>query len=133
MFAAIPLIADRLAAALGSAWATDDGTTPQDRRALPRADVRLEDAALTNASGPNVTLQPRYTVTLVISTQAATPYALLDAAVDAAIAQLHHWRPGARYQRLAMQGLRAVDFADQALIGFELTFALTTTRPGCND
>lgn len=133
MFAAIPLIADRLAAALGAAWGVYDGTTPQDRRALPRADVRLEDAALTNASGPSVTLQPRYVVMLAISSQADQPYALLDGAVNAAIAHLHHWRPAARYQRLAMQGLRAVDFADQALIGFELTFALTTTRPGCND
>lgn len=132
MFGVIPLIATRLAGALGAGWDVADGTHPQDRRTLPRADVRLEDAAFTGSSGPNVTLQPRYVIALVVSAEASA-YAVLDAAVDAAIAQLHHWRPGSQHQRLVLQGLRAMDAADLTLIGFELMFALTTTRPGCNE
>lgn len=132
MFSVVPLIATRLADALGAGWDVADGTRPLDRRTLPRADVRLEDASLTNASGPNVTLQPRYVLALVVNAE-ATAYAALDAAVDTAIVRVHHWRPGQQHMRLAMQGLRSMDFADQALIGFELIFALTTTRPGCNE
>ncbi|MGB7422893.1 MAG: hypothetical protein WA917_13620 [Comamonas sp.] len=132
MLSTVPLIATRLAAALGTGWDVTDGTAPQDRRTLPLADVRLTNAVFSSASGPNVTLRPHYTVTLVVDAS-NTAYELLETAVDQVIASVHHWRPTAKHQRLALQGLNALDFAEQTLLGFGLVFTLLTTRPGCNE
>ena len=134
MYAHIASIKNRLQNALGSAWVVVDGTEAQDRRELPRADVRMSGAALTATSGPGVTLQARYLVRLVVSASSAVqPFALLDAAVDAASASLHHWRPQGATARLALQGLAEVESAQAELFGYDLGFVLTTTRQGCND
>lgn len=135
MFAVIPTLATRLAAALaaalGAGWDVSDGTQAADRRALPRADVRIDGAALSGTSGPGVTLQLRYVVTLCISST-ATAFAQLDAAVTQAIASLHHWRPDGQQSRLQLQGFAELQTLDQGLFGYELAFTLTTTRQGCN-
>ena len=41
MFATVPSIATRLTAALGAGWDVATGNQSADRRALPRADVRV--------------------------------------------------------------------------------------------
>lgn len=132
MFAHVPAIATRLAAALGAGWDVADGATHTDRRALPRADVRMAGAALDRTSGPGVTLQLRYAVVLCVSTTTMA-FAQLDEAVTQVISQLHHWRPAGQQARLQLQSFAEVDFLDQSLFGYELAFTLTTTRMGCND
>lgn len=132
MFAHVPVIAARLAAALGAGWDVADGTKHTDRRPLPRANVRLAGAALDRTSGPGVTLQARYAVELCVSS-AATAFAQLDEAVTQAIAQLHHWKPAGQQARLQLQSFAEADFMDQSLFGYELAFTLTTTRMGCNE
>lgn len=134
MYAQVPRIKDRLAAALGAGWLVVDGTEPQDRRELPRADVRLTGAAVTSTSGPGVALQARYIVRMVVDAQgSAAPFELLDAAVTAAIAALHHWRPEGANARLALQDMAEADFMDASLFGYDLAFVLSTTRHGSND
>ena len=133
MYAHIASIKTRLQAAL-PAWVVVDGTEAQDRRELPRADVRLAGAVFEKASGPGVTLQARYLVSLVVDSSAAQqPFVQLDAAVDAAIARLHHWSPAGASARLVLQGLREMEYAQGGLFGYELGFTLITTRQGCND
>ena len=134
MYAQITSIKNRLQAALGTPWVVVDGTEPQDRRDTPRADVRLSGATFKSASGPGVTLQPQYLVRLVVDAGAEhQPFALLDAAFDAAIASLHNWRPQGATSRLALQGVAAVESTGVDLFGYDLGFVLTTTRQGCND
>lgn len=133
MYAHIASIKSRLQAAL-PAWTVVDGTEAQDRSELPRADVRLIGASFEKSSGPGVTLQARYLVRLVVDSSAAQqPFVLLDGAVDTAIGRLHNWRPDGASARLALQGLREMEYAQGGLFGYELGFALTTTRQGCND
>lgn len=133
MYAHIASIKNRLQAAL-PAWVVVDGTEAQDRSELPRADVRLVGAAFERASGPGVTLQARYLVRFAVDAGLQQqPFAMLDSAVDAAIAQLHNWRPEGASARLVLQGLAEVEYAQAALFGYELGFTLITTRQGCND
>ena len=49
MFATVPSIATRLTAALGAGWSVTTGNQSADRRALPRADVRLGGAGVRSA------------------------------------------------------------------------------------
>ena len=132
MFATVPSIATRLTAALGAGWSVATGNQSADRRALPRADVRLGGAALSGTSGPNATLQLRYVVVLCVSST-ATAFAQLRGAGTQVIGPLHHWGPPRPPARPQLQGFSEVDFLDQALFGYELAFTLTTTRQGSND
>ena len=94
MFAHVPRIKDRLAQALSAGWTVVDGTEPQDRRGMPRADVRLDGASLEDVQGNAVSLNVRYVVTLVVESDGTRePFTSLDAAVDAVISSLHCWSP----------------------------------------
>lgn len=127
----LPSITAQLAAALGPTWAVVDGSEPQDRRGLPRADLRLAGASLGGTSGPGVTLQARYMLRLVVDAGAGAPaFAQLDAAVDAAIAALHHWRPPGASARLALQGMAEAEYIESGLWGYDLGFALTVMKKG---
>ena len=133
MYQYVAPITARLAEALGPQWAVVNGTEAQDRRQLPRASVRLSGAALSGTSGPGVTLQVRYSVHLVVDAgAAAAPFDKLDAAVTAAIAALHHWRPDGASARLALQGLTENDYLDASLFGYELGLSLTVMHQGNN-
>ena len=135
MFALVPVIRDRLAAALGVGWHVGDGTQPHDRRPLPRAVVLLQAPDVATTSGPGVSLTPRYVVQLAVSAE-ATAFAQLDAAFDAVIAHLHHWRPDAaahKVGRMQLQAARDLEATEQALFGYELLFTTTTTRLGSDD
>ena len=66
MYRTVPLIAQRLAAALGPGWAIGHGNAAQDRLPLPRADVRLVGAALQDAKARAVHLQATYRIALVV-------------------------------------------------------------------
>jgi hypothetical protein len=133
MFTLVPLIVDRLRAALGIAWHVSDGLALLDRRPLQRAEVLMLAPSVEKTSGVSLTLKPGYAVQLVASTQDIR-YEQLDAAFDAVIRSLHFWRPGAcRVDRLQLSGARDMQFKEQELFGFELVFTTVTTRQGCNE
>jgi hypothetical protein len=133
MYAHISSIQSRLQAALGAPWVVVDGAQAQDRRELPRADIRLSGASVLNSSGPRVTLQARYLLRLVACADGAPALAQLDRAVDAAIGALHHWAPPGAQDRLALQGLSEVDHIDGSLWGYDLGFVLSAVRHGSNE
>ncbi len=125
-------ITTRLAAALAPPWAVVNGATPQNREHTPRADVRMQGAALQRTSGPTVALQPTYVVRLVVEDGgAALPQ--LDQAMTAAIASLHNWPAPGQQSRLALVQIRYDEEVEQGLMGYLLAFSLTTTRQGCQD
>ncbi len=132
MYSLVPAIVTRLHNALGVCWHVSDGTLPHNRRPLPRAVVLMQAPDVSTTSGPGVSIAPRYVVQLAASPD-ATAFAQLDAAFDVVIAQLHHWRPeGFHVARLQLQAARDLQAVEQELFGFELLFATTTTRMGCD-
>jgi hypothetical protein len=132
MYTLVPAITARLRDALGACWHVCDGTLPHDRRPLPRAVVLMQAPDVSTTSGPGVSLAPRYVVQLAASAE-ATAFAQLDAAFDAVIARLHHWRPeGFHVARLQLQAARDLQAIEQELFGFELLFTTNTTRMGCD-
>ena len=134
MYRTVPLIAQRLAAALGPGWAIGHGNAAQDRLPLPRADVRLAGAALRDAKARAVHLQATYRVALVIeAAQPDSAFAALDDAVTTLIAALHQWQPKGHLPataRLELRGVAEMDLLIADVYGYELTFVLGTVRHG---
>lgn len=133
MFDVVPLIVERLAQALPAKWVVCDGGEAQDRTGLPRADVRLDLVSLSHVSGPSLKLQPRYVVTLVVEADRAVAFKQLDEALDAAVANVHHWRPSPKHERLMVAAVTEAPIPAQRLFGYDLIFTLTTSRTGCDD
>ena len=134
MYRTVPLIAQRLAAALGPGWAIGHGNAAQDRLPLPRADVRLVGAALQDAKARAVHLQATYRIALVIeAVQPDSAFAALDDAVTTLIAALHQWQPKGHLPataRLELRGVADMDLFIADVYGYELTFVLGTVRHG---
>lgn len=114
-------------------WAVRTGTELSDRRMVPAADVRCTGARTTDSETTAVTLDPAWTVTLVVprSDQAAGQ---LDAALAAVIGSLHNWCPGLQsgraWRRMALQTVREPEFVAEGLAGLELVFATSTVYHG---
>ncbi|WP_029524867.1 hypothetical protein [Polaromonas glacialis] len=114
-------------------WAVRTGTEASERRAVPAADVRCTGARTTDSETTAVTLDPAWTVTLVVprSDQAAGQ---LDAALNAVIGSLHNWHPGQLsgrvWRRLALQTVREPEFTAEGQAGLELVFATSTVYHG---
>ena len=131
MFAHVLRIKDRLSQALAPGWTVVDGTEPQDRREMPRADVRLDGASLEEGQGIVVSLNVRYLITLAVDSDGTRqPFMALDAAVDAVIASLHCWSPDGGPSVLGMEGIATIDPAATGMFGYQLGFSLSTTRKG---
>ena len=93
MLALEKLIQDRLRALPAfTGWQVRGATVATDRRGVPAVAVRMGGASVPQVRKPAVTLQPEWSVTLVVqkSDQAATQ---IDAALVATIGALHNWRP----------------------------------------
>lgn len=125
MYAAITPVVDRLAQELGPAWVVCDGVRPQDRQHLPRADVRLTDAAVTQKSGGGVALAVRYTVRIAVDIGVVTPdpLAALDSAVKTIIEVLHQYRPLPAAAPLELLSLAAAEYVDAGLFGYDIEFS----------
>lgn len=131
MFANVPRIKDRLAQALAPGWTVVDGTEPQDRGDLPRADVRLNGADFEASQGTVISLRVRYLINLVVVIDGTRqPFIALDAAVDAVIALLHGWPPDGGTSVLGMEGMAPLEFPTAGQFGYQLGFSLSTTRNG---
>lgn len=114
-------------------WAVRGGTELTDRRPVPVADVRCTGAHTTDSEASVVTLDPVWTVTLVVprSDQAADQ---LDAALAAVIASLHNWYPGMLagrpWRRMALQTVREPDFVTEGQAAYELIFTSSAVYHG---
>lgn len=131
MFANVPLIKDRLAQALAPGWTVVDGTEPQDRGDLPRADVRLNGAAFEAKEGIAVSLRVRYLIGLVVVIDGTRgPFISLDAAVDAVIASLHGWKPDGGPSVLGIEAMAPLEFPAAGQFGYQLGFSMKVVRKG---
>lgn len=114
-------------------WAVRTGTELSDRRMVPAADVRCTGARTTDSEAAAITLDPAWTVTLVVprSEQAAGQ---LDAAVKAVIGSLHNWYPGQlsdqAWRRVALQAAREPEFVAEGQAALELVFTSSTVYHG---
>lgn len=134
MYRSVPLIAQRLGAALGPDWAIGHGNDYQERLSLPRADVRLVGAGLESAQGRAVRLRANYQVALVVEAgQGDSAFAALDEAVTAVIAALHQWQPQGHMPataRLELQGVGESALLGADVYGYDLVFSLSVVRHG---
>lgn len=133
MLALETLIAQRLReqGALAG-WQVREGCQDTDRRGVPAVDVRMGGASVPQVRKPAVTLQPEWSVTLVVQRgeQAASQ---LDAALVAAIGALHNWRPtdAARsWTELQVARVTEALFSEAGLVGYEITFTTAAVFDG---
>lgn len=128
------LIASRmraLAAFVG--WQVREGCADVSRVAVPAVDVRMSGAAVPQVRKPSASVQPEWAITIVVrrSNDAALQ---LDAAFAAVISDLHNWRPtdpsGRGWTELQLARVQPADFADVALVGYEITFTTVAVFNG---
>lgn len=114
-------------------WAVRVWSELTDRRVMPAADVRCTGAHTLDSSASTVTLDPAWTVTLIVprSDQAADH---LDAALTAVIASLHNWYPGQLsgrpWRRMALQTVREPEFSPEGAAAYELIFTSSAVYHG---
>lgn len=139
MFALEPVITARVQAALAplaAGWTTHGhaGSTGERKPGKgPVAVVAFSDARPADVRGQAATIDAAWQVLLVASRGATAP-ALVDAAIAAVIAALHHWRPGASAERqweaLRLSGVQSPAYPDDGLLGIEITFTTTALYRG---
>lgn len=134
MLALEPCLKTRLQALPAlTGWAVRTGSELADRRMVPAADVRCTGAQTTDSGASTVTLDPAWTITLIVqrSDQAAGQ---LDAALAAVIASLHNWYPGQLagrpWRRVALQTVREPEFAPEGSAAYELIFTSSAVYHG---
>lgn len=97
------------------------------------ADVRCTGADAQDSEAQSVTLDPAYTVHLVVkrSAQAAEQ---LDAALAAVVGALHNWYPGRigalHWRRMALRVAREAEFSDTGHAEYELIFTTSAVYHG---
>lgn len=106
-------------------WNVRTGTEHSDRRTVPAVDVRCNGASVADSRGGAALVAPEWTVTLVVH-RSDTAAAELDAAFAAVFDSLHNWQPGTHggrgWEPLRLQRVTEPAFADDGLVGCELTF-----------
>jgi hypothetical protein len=134
MLALETLIAQRLReqGALAG-WQVREGCQDTDRRGVPAVDVRMGGASVPQVRKPAATLQPEWAITLVVR-RGPDAAQQLDAALVAAITSLHNWRPadagGRGWTELQVANVLPADFADVALVGYQITFTTAAVFHG---
>lgn len=114
-------------------WQVREGCHDVSRVMVPAVDVRMAGASVTQVRKPAASVQPEWAVTFVVrrSNDAAQQ---LDAAFAAAIGDLHNWRPtdhsGRGWTELQVARVQPADFADVALVGYEITFTTVAVFNG---
>jgi hypothetical protein len=114
-------------------WAVRAGTELTDRRIMPAVDVRCSGAQTRDSEASAVTLDPVWTITLIVrrSDQAADQ---LDAALSDVIGSLHNWYPGQinsrPWRRMAVQSVREPEFPPEGSAAYELIFVTSAVYHG---
>lgn len=113
-------------------WQVRGATVATDRRGVPAVDVRMGGASVPQVRKPAVTLQPEWSITLVVhkSDKAAQQ---LDAALVATVGALHNWRQSVlprAWTELVLARVTEVMFSDAGLVGYEITFTTAAVFDG---
>lgn len=115
------------------AWDVRTNLDADDRRVLPAVDVRCSGAQVLDSESRAVTLDPAYSVYLVVRRGSSAAFDL-DAAMQAVVASLHNWRPGAiagqQWRRVALRTVREPEFVDSGQAGYELVFTSSAVYHG---
>lgn len=114
-------------------WDVRTGTEPADRSRMPAVDVRCNGAGVADSRTGAAMVAPEWTVTLVVR-RSATAADELDAAFAAVFESLHNWAPGQHggrgWEPLRLQRVTEPAFAEEGLVGCELTFATGAAYKG---
>lgn len=114
-------------------WDVRTGTDDDGARKPPLADVRCTGADAQDSEAQAVTLEPVYTVRLIVR-RAPEAAEQLDAALAAVVGALHNWRPGRvgarQWRRIALRVAREAEFTDNGQAGYELVFTSSTVLHG---
>ena len=106
-------------------WDVRSNAELAERRQLPAADVRCIGANVSDTTTGAAMVQPQWLITLVVR-RGAGAADQLDAAFAATFAALHNWPPGTvcgrAWERMSLTNVSEPTFADEGLIGYELTF-----------
>lgn len=109
-------------------WALLTAAEVGDRKAVPRVAIGFASARVSGVRTTAAQVEPTLAVTFVVKRGAGADVAL-DAAMAAAIEQLHNWFPGEhggrKWEPMRLAQITDPDFdGEEGLIG--LTLALTT-------
>lgn len=106
-----------------------------ERASFPQASVMFAEATVSDTKTGAVNVMPGFRVTLAVRKGLTAP-ARLDEAVAAVIASLHNWAPGAsgdrNWNRLALMTMAPPQYADDGVVGIELTFSTHARYDGQN-
>ena len=116
-------------------WQVRLGTDNADRRSLPAVDVRCTGANVADSRTGAAMVSPEWTATLV-ARRGPDAADLLDAAFAAVFGSLHNWAPGPHGGR-GWEALRTVRvqepaFADEGVVGYEITFSTAARYIGAD-
>lgn len=136
MLALEPHIKTRLQALSAlTGWAVRGGTELTDRRMAPSAEARCTGAQANDSQVSAVTLDPAWTITLVVP-RGDWAAQQLDAALKDVIGSLHNWCPGKiddagqPWRRMALATVREAEFLPEGVAGLELTFITSVVYHG---
>lgn len=114
-------------------WQVREGCHDVGRVFVPAVDVRMGGASIPQVRKPSVSVQPEWAVTVVVR-RGSDAAQKLDAAFAAVIGELHNWRPsepiGRGWTELQVARVQPADFADVALVGYEITFTTVAVFEG---
>lgn len=114
-------------------WQVRGATVATDRRGVPAVDVRMAGASVPQVRKPAVTLQPEWSITLVMQ-KSDLAAAQLDAALVASIGALHNWCPvdatPRNWTELQLTRVTEALFSDAGLVGYEITFTTASVFNG---
>lgn len=116
-------------------WQVREGCDDVSRISIPAADVRMSGASIPQVRKPAASVQPEWVVTLVVQ-RCSTAAQQLDSAFKSVMGALHNWRPvdpsGRSWTELQVARVRPADFADVALVGYEVSFTTVAVFDGQN-
>lgn len=123
---AIPLQQRLAALPQLTGWVVRTNTEAADRKPLPAVDVRCVGAAVADSKTGAAMVAPEWAVTLMVR-RGDDASSLLDAALSAVICSLHGWAPGQHggrgWEPLALARVQEPAFADEGVVGYELSFS----------
>lgn len=109
-------------------WAVRTNLEEVDRSTVPAVDVRCVGASLSGDRRGAATLLPAWQITLVVR-RSADAAEQLDQALIAVLQALQGWKP-AGWDPLSLQVITEPIFAEEGLVGYQLTYSTTLLVKG---
>lgn len=125
---------DRLAALPQlTGWQVRLRTDSADRRSLPAVDLGCLGATVAASKTSAAMVSPEWTATLMVR-RGDDAAVLLDFAFASVFGALHNWQPGQQggrgWEPLRLVRVQEPIFADEGVVGYELTFATAASYMG---